>query len=631
VTIQPSTISSGLKYRPDIDGLRAVAVLSVLAFHLGISRAGGGFVGVDVFFVISGYLISSIVFSEIATSRFSIIAFYERRIRRIFPALFVMLGVSSIFAFIYLFPSELVGYSKSMLAATTSSSNFYFWRHSSYFDSPTSQPLLHTWSLAVEEQFYITFPLFLVLVRRFFPRRLKSAVVVLFCVSLLASAFVVTRNEDTAFYMPYTRAWELLMGTILSLRMIPALKSIFLRNLASCAGIASIAYSVVEYTQQTRFPGFSALAPCLGSALIIWAGESGSSLVSAVLSWRPVVFIGLISYSLYLWHWPVIVLRHMGILLGVGLAASMNNAAFLSSHRFDMLAEFLISLVLGVLSWRFVERPFRSGPLRLSGAPLFALASASMLALIGVSTWTIFAGGFKSRFPANAVQIASGLGNNLGPGSDRLGVCFILPEDPFEKYNRNLCLQEDSHKQNDLLLGDSHSAMLWSALASSLQDANVMQASAAACEPSLHPSGSPSCRKIFLVGRWEEKDLDALGEVIVWAKQRGFPVTVIGPVPEYDGPLPRLLAYSIAWNEPDLVSHHLVPGPASLDIRMQSLAANTWHVPYISLYREICRINGCEEFADAAHKVPIMIDTDHLTKLGALVVVHDLVAKGEFH
>src|SRR5882724_6692409 len=226
-----------LKYRPDIDGLRAVAVLAVIAFHIELRKTPGGFVGVDVFFVISGYLISSIVFSEIAASRFSVMSFYERRIRRIFPALFGMLAVSTVFAFIYLLPAELVNYSKSMLASAASFSNLYFWQHSGYFDSPTSQPLLHTWSLAVEEQFYISFPIFLVLIRRFFPQRLRVSVVALFVVSLLSSAIIVYRNQGTAFYMPYTRAWELLLGTMLSLRMFPRLQSTWLRNLATIAGI----------------------------------------------------------------------------------------------------------------------------------------------------------------------------------------------------------------------------------------------------------------------------------------------------------------------------------------------------------------------------------------------------------
>jgi peptidoglycan/LPS O-acetylase OafA/YrhL len=635
-----------LTYRADIDGLRAVAVLSVLAFHAELSRYPGGFVGVDVFFVISGYLISSIVFSEIATSRFSVIGFYERRIRRIFPALFVMLAISSVFAAIYLLPSELVAFGRSMLATTASASNFYFWMHSGYFDSPFSQPLLHTWSLAVEEQFYICFPLFLVLVRKFFPQRLRVSVVVLFLASLIASAIVVSHNRETAFYMLYTRAWELLLGTILSLGMFPRLQSSWLRNLATLAGIGMIAFSVLTYTQDTLFPGFSALVPCVGSALIIWAGEAGSSLVSAVLSWRPIVFIGLISYSLYLWHWPVIFLRHMGGLIGVGAIASQSQAGLLSSHRFNIIIEVAISFALAVLSWWFVERPFRKGPLRISGRPLFALAGAVIVILLGFSSWIVIDGGFKGRFPPDAVKIASGFDvGNEEFASMRTGTCFLTTEEHFEEFNYNVCLRQDNDKKNYLLLGDSHSAMLWSALSSALQE-NVMQASTAACEPSLYPAGSPDCRKmmeyifqtylpihpiqgLFIVGRWQEKDIEGLTTVISWAKQHQVPVTVFGPVPEYDGPLPRLLAYSIAWNKPGLASQHLVAGLGPLDAKMQNMATSTWHVKYISLYQEICGAEACAEYADAAHKVPLMDDTDHLNRFGASYVVRRLVAKGE--
>jgi peptidoglycan/LPS O-acetylase OafA/YrhL len=639
-----------LKYRADIDGLRAVAVLSVLAFHIGITRAQGGFVGVDVFFVISGYLISSIVFSEIATSRFSIVGFYERRIRRIFPALFAMLAVSSAVACIYLLPRELVDYAKSTLAATASASNFYFWKHSGYFDSPLSQPMLHTWSLAVEEQFYISFPLFLVLVRRYFPSRLRFSVVALFFASLIVSGIVVVRHQGTAFYMPYTRAWELLLGTILSLGMFPRLTSAWLRNLAVLAGIGLIAFSVLFYSRDTVFPGFSALVPCVGSALIIGAGESGSSLVGKILSWRPVVFIGLISYSLYLWHWPVIVLRQMGLLVGVGAIASRFPAAHITSHRFDIVVEVGLSFLLAVLSWKFVEQPFRSGVLRLTGRPLFALAGAAISVLLGVSLWTVLAGGFSSRFPTGALQVASAIDAASEDRSMRTGVCFLTSEFSFENYNQSVCLHRDPDKKDYLLLGDSHSAMLWRALSSSLnlKNVNLMQASNAACEPSLNPVGTPECKEmmtyifqtylpehpvqeLLIAGRWEEKDMGALTAIIVWAQQHNIPVTIFGPVPEYDAPLSRLLAYSIAWKNPRLASQHLVPGSAVMDARMQNLAANTWHVPYISLYKEICDADGCVEYADSAHKIPLMGDTDHLSASGASFVVQRLVEKGELN
>jgi peptidoglycan/LPS O-acetylase OafA/YrhL len=645
---QEEVVKTGLKYRADIDGLRAVAVLSVLAFHIGLSRFRGGFVGVDVFFVISGYLISSIIFADINASRFTIAGFYERRIRRIFPALFAMLAVSTVVAAIYLLPSELVDYAKSMLAAAGSASNLYFWSHSGYFDAPSAKPLLHTWSLAVEEQFYLSFPLFLLLVRRFFPSRLRAAVALLFVVSLVTSCVVVLRNPDAAFYMPYTRAWELLLGTLLSLGIFPRLRSAWLRNTATLGGIGMIVWSVLFYSQDTLFPGLSALLPCVGSAVIIWAGEAGGSLVGSVLSWRPVVFVGLISYSLYLWHWPVIVLRHMGLLVGLGAITSGGHSALLSSHRFDMLIEVALSFLLAVLSWRFVERPFRSGGLRLNGRPLFALAGGVMVVFLGGAAYTVLAQGFKGRFPDAALQVASALDANAEIRSMRTGTCFITTEYHFERYDYDTCLHEEKDKKNYLLLGDSHSAMLWSALASELKHSNVMQASTAACEPSLAPSGTGDCKKmmsyifqrylpthpiqgVFLVGRWEPKNLGPLTELISWAKERQLPVIVFGPVPEYDAPLPRLLAYSIAWTKPTLASQHRVDESKILDAEMQRLAVDTWHVPYVSLYGEICAADGCIEYADSARKIPLMSDDNHLSPLGASFVVQRLVDKGELN
>jgi peptidoglycan/LPS O-acetylase OafA/YrhL len=638
---------SGLKYRADIDGLRAVAVLSVLAFHIGLIGFKGGFVGVDVFFVISGYLISSIIFAEISASRFTITGFYERRIRRIFPALVAVLGVATVAAVVYLLPGELIDYAKSMLAATSSSSNFYFWWHSGYFSSPTSKPLLHTWSLAVEEQFYILFPLFLMLVRRFFPQRLKTAVIVLFVLSFAASWIVVARNQDTAFYMPYTRAWELLLGTLLSLSIFPRLGSAWLRNMATLGGIGMILCSVLLYSQETLFPGPSALLPCVGSALIIWAGEAGGSLVGSVLSWRPVVFVGLISYSLYLWHWPVIVLHQMGMLLGQGSMAVVGHSNFLSGHRLDMLIEVTLSFVLAILSWRFVERPFRSGGLRLAGRPLFAMTGVVLAVLMACALWTVKAQGFRGRFSEKALQVASALGEETQDQSLRTGVCFITTDYHFEKYNFDTCLHQDTNKKNYLLLGDSHSAMLWPALSSALPSSHVMQASTAGCEPAVVPSGSSDCKKmmsyifqqylpahpvdaLFVVGRWEKRDLGPLTQLISWSAEHHQPVVVFGPVAEYDAPLPRLLAYSIAWNQPDLARQHRID-TKTIDAEMESLAADTWHVPYISLYREICGAEGCLEYADAAHTIPLMGDTNHLSMPGAAFVVQRLVDKGELN
>jgi len=634
------------KYRPDIDGLRAVAVLSVLAFHLGWGRMAGGFVGVDVFFVISGYLISAIVFSEVASSSFSILSFYERRIRRIFPALFGMLIIFSMVASFYLLPTEFVDFAKSLLAAATSTSNFYFWKHSGYFDSPTSNPLLHTWSLAVEEQFYILFPIFLVAIRRFFPERLRIGVVVLFFASLVTSAVMVPIDSVTAFYMPYTRAWELLLGTILSLGMFPRLHSPLMRNVATLAGMGLILFSILTYNAHTPFPGLGALPPCIGSVLIVGAGEFGSSLVGAVLSWRPLVFIGLISYSLYLWHWPVIILHEMGLSVNLQSILPPHYANKLAAFRFDMYMEIVISFVLAILSWRFVERPFRSRPLRVGRRPLFALSAAAMAAVIAFSGTVIFAGGFKGRFPPAAVKVASFLGNHDAAGFALAAGCFVTESGRSAVFDNDQCLRTAEGKRNYLLIGDSLAGALWSGLSSSLPDDRVLLGFESNCKPFIHPVGSSACKKemnyvfeaylpahtiqaLLLEGRWTPENMGGLTETIEWAKQRQLPVIVFDPVPEYDAPLPRLLAYSIAWHEPDLASRHRVASRAVMDARMQSLAASTWHVPYISLYQAICNDEDCVEYADAAHEVPLMNDEVHLNEFGSALIVRRLIDRGE--
>jgi peptidoglycan/LPS O-acetylase OafA/YrhL len=643
---EPSSQKVRLKYRPDIDGLRAVAVLSVIGFHLGSARMSGGFVGVDVFFVISGYLISAIVFSEIASSSFSILAFYERRVRRIFPALFGMLIVFSFMASFYLLPTEFVDFAKSLVAATTSSSNFYFWKHSGYFDSPTSSPLLHTWSLAVEEQFYIMFPIFLVVVRRFFPQRLLLAVVILFFASLITSAVMVPLDPVTAFYMPYTRAWELLMGTILSLGIFPRLHSSFMRNVATLAGVGLILYAVLNYTLYTPFPGLAALPPCIGSVLIIGAGEYGPSLIGALLSWRPLVFVGLISYSLYLWHWPVVILHELGLSFNLqNILPHRFNEQF-AGIRFDMYMEIVASFALAILSWRFVERPFRSRPLRIKRRPLFALSATATVTLLAFSGSVIFAGGFKERFPPQSVKIASFLANHGAGSFGRVESCFIVDSKRSAVLDNDQCLRLVDGKRNYLLIGDSLAAALWSGLSSSLPDDHILLASVSNCKPFVRPSGTSECKRamsyifqaylpshpiqaLLLEARWRPENMAELTETIQWAKLHQVPVIVFGPVPEYDAPLPRLLANSIAWNKPGLPDQHRVASRGPMDAQMQMMASTTWHVPYISLYQAICDHEGCVEYADSAHEIPLMNDIGHLNQFGSALVARRLIDRGE--
>ena len=641
---EPTSQNRAIRYRPDIDGLRAIAVLAVLAYHIFGNRLPGGFIGVDVFFVISGYLISAIVFSEISASRFSVLAFYERRIRRIFPALFFTLIVFSVFAWFLLLPVEFIDYSRSLLAAITSSSNFYFWHQSSYFDFPTSHPLLHTWSLAVEEQFYIAFPLLLVLVRRFLPRHLRASVVALFFASLIASVLSVRYSPVAAFYWPTNRAWELLLGTLLSMGMFPRLRSMLLRNAAALAGVALVVLPMLVYSDATAFPGLAALPPCIGSALVIGAGESGSSLVSRALAWRPMVFIGLISYSLYLWHWPVIVLHSLGISFNLQELLPAHLALRFAAYRSDKLVEVALSFLLATLSWKFVEQPFRRGPLRLPRTSLFALSAAVMLLLAAFAGTVLANAGFPGRFPQQSVQVASFLSN---PEQDvgQAGYCFVTLPIRIQSFSNSNCLRTEAGKKNYLVLGDSHAVMLWNGLSAALPADHFLLAAAANCEPLQYASGGSLCATfmrnvfqrlapplqidgIYLEAAWRPENVSALTQTIQWAQSRGLPVTVFGPVPEYDAPLPRLLAYSIAWHQPSLANDHRLPAPRITDASMAAMASGVWHVPYVSLYTAICPAEDCTEFADPAHTVPMFIDADHLSPAGATLVVRRITSSG---
>lgn len=288
-------------YRPDIDGLRAVAVLGVILYHFEVWPFSGGFVGVDVFFVISGYLITGIIANDLQADRFSILTFYQRRVRRILPALVACVAATSVAGLFILLPNELQDLGQSLIATALFASNIYFWSQSGYFaPAADTQPLLHTWSLAVEEQFYIAFPLILAAVWRWNRRALVPTLLVLALLSLGVSAYQVQQAPQAAFYLSIGRGWELLVGSLIAL-----CRSHLDKVPATCAwlGLAAIVASLVGYNEQMPFPGLAALLPCLGAAAIIVSAPG--TMVGNFLSSSPMRGIGLISYSLYLWHWPI--------------------------------------------------------------------------------------------------------------------------------------------------------------------------------------------------------------------------------------------------------------------------------------------------------------------------------------
>jgi SGNH domain (fused to AT3 domains) len=424
------------------------------------------------------------------------------------------------------------------------------------------------------------------------------------------------------------------------------LRTAWQRNLATLTGAGLVTYAVCTYSSTMQFPGLSALLPCLGAALIIFGGQGGSSLVGALLSWRPMVFIGLISYSLYLWHWPVIYLQKLGGLVSANEIAPEFIARLITVRQGEMIVALIVSLLLAVISWRWIEQPFRRDRLHLKRSVLFGLTGAVLLALLGLSYWTVLAEGFPHRFSVDAVRIARYADRDATEDqAARTGRCFILTDGRFEDYRPDLCLRADASKNNDLLLGDSHGAMLWAALSAALPDTNIMQANSSGCAPLLAPAKSANCRammdyifktylrdhpvqNLILAARWSESDLPELTATLAWAKNHAIPVTVIGPMPEYDAPLPRLLAYAVAWNEPDLAKRRLVARQKTLDQKMQDLALSTWQVPYISIYQTLCRDDACIEYADPERTIPVMGDKDHLNRFGADLLMQRLLKAG---
>ena len=388
------------KYRPEIDGLRAIAVLAVVLFHaeLGVS---GGYVGVDVFFVISGYLITTLITRELIQSRFSMLDFWYRRIKRIFPAAVVLVLAVLVSGWFLLLPDDYVKLADSAIYQSLMAANMYFWQHVGYFSGPAEEmPLLHTWSLAVEEQYYVIMPIVLMLcfrmIGKFNRSKLIFVILIMMIVSFALSVFAVKNMPVAAFYLLPTRAWEMLLGSLVA--MLPALKAKRkVKEALSWLGLLSILGSCFFYTEMLPFPGIAALLPCVGSALFIIAtlerhGESGGSSVAKLLSNRAIVFVGLISYSLYLWHWPVfaftayLTTSPLGIMARVGLV--------------------LLSLVFGVLSWRFVETPFRKGFIIGSRKKAFTGAVVCTLIILWVGFGISKHNGLRGRWSNFVLQAA---------------------------------------------------------------------------------------------------------------------------------------------------------------------------------------------------------------------------------
>ena len=422
-----------MKYRREIDGLRALAVVPVILFHAGFEIFSGGFVGVDVFFVISGYLITTILIEDIENKRFSLVNFYERRARRILPALFFVMLVCIPFAWMWMLPTQMKDFSQSLVAVSLFASNILFWRESGYFAATAEEkPLLHTWSLAVEEQYYVLFPIFLFLAWRFGKNRVFWMIIIIAVISLLLSEWG-WRNESIAnFYLAPTRAWELFAGSITA--FIVQKKGVRKNDFLALLGLVGIIFSIFAYNKSTPFPSMYALVPVLGVVLLLLYAAK-ETLAAKLLSIKAFVGVGLISYSAYLWHQP---------LLSFARIKSLSEP----SHLLMGVLSFG-SLVLAFFSWRLIEIPFRNkGPISRNKIFTCSLGGLIIFSAFGLVGHTL--NGFENRnagthLPYDFYKFSS--------------IDKVIKADECIDALKFVCVLRESalNKHKVLLVGDSHS------------------------------------------------------------------------------------------------------------------------------------------------------------------------------
>ena len=452
-----------MEYRREIDGLRAVAVIPVILFHAKIAAFSGGFVGVDVFFVISGYLISSILLAEAEADRFSLLRFYERRVRRILPALFAVLFASLIMSWIWMLPSEFRTFSQSLVATLAFCSNVFFLIKVDYFTGPAeSNPLLHTWSLAVEEQFYLLFPLFIAAMWKARKQLLLSSLVGISVVSFVIAQWASINMPQAAFYLLPTRAWELGAGAIAAywLRFGGAkvgglAAAPWLREVLGVIGLAAILWATFAYTELTPFPGVYALAPVIGATLIVLYADS-TSLVGRLLGSRILVGIGLISYSAYLWHQPLFVFARL--------------RSEVPPRPVVFLLLTALTLVIAYASWRWVELPFRRKPQNggVSRRVVFAGSGAVAMAFLVTGLLGHFTQGFPSRSSLNARLVSNtGLGIQCNGNTAWIGSCMSTGSPSIAVW------------------GDSFAMHLVPGLLQSIPGAGIVQLAQDSCPPIL--------------------------------------------------------------------------------------------------------------------------------------------------
>jgi peptidoglycan/LPS O-acetylase OafA/YrhL len=620
-------------YRPDVDGLRGVAILLVVACHGFPNWVRGGFIGVDVFFVISGFLITDIIAAAVVRQQFSFAHFYARRIRRLFPALLVVFAACSMIGWFELLPSELVQLDRHMIGGAGFVANLVLWSEAWYFDTlAAAKPLLHLWSLGVEEQFYLFWPLVLFVLLRVVPRHVMLATVLIAAASLLGGVWLASYDRAAWFYLPTSRVWELLAGAMLALRPLPALQGRLVSACASVLGGLLIVGPAVLLEHSAWFPGWrGALLPVSGAVLILAAGPQ--AFVNRVLLSRPwLVWIGLISYPLYLWHWP---------LLSFAYIDGYQEAEI--GLRAGLLA---LSFALAWATWRLVETPIRQG-----GASTAKVAglSASMIGVAAVAYWGVTLQGFPGRFAFPPAIDRLAKGSHELEAEARRDACWLVDGNaPADAFPAECSTPTRPAGETVILWGDSYAAQFHPGLPTALKFART------SCPPLLTINDLPCQRgndfvlseiarlrpgTVVLFGDWARRysswenggyDARQLGTTLDALKAANVErIIVLGPAPQWVWYLPRLLV--ARWLHGATVPE--IPERTTLGLRADGRSierviqgeVERRGAIYVSLLDLMCNDQGC--LVQTAGDLTTW-DTGHLTAPAARLVGAELRARG---
>ncbi len=585
----------------------------------------------DIFFVISGYLITSHLVSSFQSGTFSFKDFFLRRLRRLLPALTVMLAVTTAVACFVLLPAELEKYSASLLYASTYLSNLFFLSQSGYFDnSAETSPLLHTWSLAVEEQFYIFFPVMLWLFFKIGKGTLLTLIVVGALISFLLSTWMVSAFPDAAFYISPTRFWQFMFGSIIAVAFSKPLLSKVTLECLVLVGLIMIIASIFFITNATPFPGINAVPATLGTALIIFAGKHNSTLVSSyILRIWPVRLVGQASYSIYLWHWPAIVFYKMEI----------NSRPSME----EQVGLFCLSIILGFLSWIAIENTTRKIDLKHYKSVLLSAAAGSAILALTFNFFVLQKDGVILNYPQKALHYGSYLNYDMGEQARR-GTCFLTSGSrSIKDFSESECIKTNDDKSNIVLLGDSLNAHLYKASTDILTSHNISQINASGCKPLINTRGNKICTAlmrdffekyihtydfdtVILSARWKKEDINAILETVKFLRILDVRAIVLGPIPEYNLDLPRALAKNEMSADPDFISKWLNKDIFIIDSTFKD-AFGSENQNYISLVDILCISNGsCKTIED---DVPLQFDYGHLTYEGAVFLLKEIQRRSD--